>query len=79
MVIQRMTFFPGLAKDGAQLILGLSPFALISEHGLTALGVSLLNVLVLAGIRVYDARLRSRERLELERLKLELEVAKREP
>jgi hypothetical protein len=44
-----------LAKDGAQLALGLSPFAFIAEHGLTALAVSLLNVFVLAGIRLYDA------------------------
>lgn len=60
------------------LLLGLSPFALISEQGLTALGLSLLNIAVLAGIRIYDARLRSRERLELARLRLELEAAQRE-
>jgi hypothetical protein len=66
----------GLAKDGAQLALGLSPLTLLSGHGLTALGLSLLNVAVLAAIRVYDARLRSRERLEMARLRLQLEAAR---
>ena len=72
----------GLVKDGAQLALGITPLALLSEHGLTALGLSLLNVAVLAAIRVYDVRLRSRERMELARLRLELEAAQgvsREP
>jgi hypothetical protein len=81
MVTQRMHFLDvgGLAKDGAQLALGLSPLTLLSDHGLTALGLSLLNVAVLAAIRVYDARLRSCERRELARLRLELEAARREP
>ncbi len=78
MVVQRMIYVPDLARDVQQLALGLLPVAFLADHGLTALAVSLLNVAVLAGVRVYDARLRSRERLELAKLKLELEAARRE-
>lgn len=80
-MVTRMHFFGvgSLARDGAQLALGLSPLTLLSGHGLTALGLSLLNIAVLAAIRIYDVRLRSRERMELQRLKLQLEAEKREP
>ena len=61
-----------------QLARGLASTALLAGHGLTALGLSLLNIVILAAIRVYDVHLRSRERRELARLKLELEAARRD-
>jgi hypothetical protein len=74
-----MTYLHDLAKDGGMLAVGFGPLAFLGQYGTPAVLVSILNVLIVGALRVYDLRLRSRERAELARLKLELEAATREP
>jgi hypothetical protein len=69
--------FQDLAKDAAGLTAGFTPLAFLVPFGGPAVVVSLLNILVFALLRYYDIRTRSRERIELARLKLELESARR--
>jgi hypothetical protein len=69
--------FQDLAKDAAGLAAGFTPLAFLAPFGGPAVAVSLLNILVFALLRFYDIRTRSRERIELARLKLELEAARR--
>jgi|GEM_PF-6246784 len=65
-----------LVKDAAGLAAGFTPLAFLGQFGTPAVAVSLFNILVFALLRYLDIRMRSRERLELERLRLELNVAR---
>ena len=69
--------FQDLAKDAAGLTAGFTPLAFLAPFGGPAVAVSLLNIIIFALLRFYDIRTRSRERIELARLKLELESARR--
>lgn len=66
-----------LAKDAGGLAAGFGPLAFFGQWGTPAVLISLLNIIVFGPIRFYDVRLKSRERIELGRLKLELEAARR--
>ena len=79
MIIPRMQYLPDLAKDGGFLAVGFGPLAFLGQWGTPAVLIALLNILVFGALRFYDIRLRSRERVELARLRLELEAARREP
>lgn len=74
-MVHRMHF--DLAKDLGGLAAGFTPLAFLGQLGTPAALLSLVNILVFGALRLYDIRLRARERLQLERLKLELEAAKR--
>lgn len=76
MVVTRMTHFADFAKDGGALAVGLGPLAFLGQFGTPAVLISLLNIIVVGLLRYYDIRVRSRERMELARLKLELEARK---
>lgn len=80
-----MNYLPDF-KDGAQLALGFLPLSFLSHFGEPAIIISLVNVAIVAVMRFYDLRMRSaerryqievqaRERLELERLRIELAAA----
>lgn len=71
-----MYYLQDLVKDGGVLAVGFGPLAFLGQFGTPAVLVSLLNIIVFASLRLYDIRVRSRERTELARLKLEL-AAKR--
>ena len=72
-------YLPDLVKDGGVLAVGFGPLAFLGQFGTPAVLIALLNIMVFGALRFYDIRLCSRERFELQRLKLELEAAKREP
>jgi hypothetical protein len=76
-MVDRMHYIHDLAKDGGVLAVSFGPLAFLGSFGTPAVLISLLNLLVVASLRYYDIRVRSRERLELGRLKLELEAARR--
>jgi hypothetical protein len=65
-----------LVVDTSHLASGLMPLAILSSFGSPAVLVSLLNILIVAGIRYLDLRARERERrYEIDR-RLELEAAR---
>jgi hypothetical protein len=77
---------PDLAVDSTHLAGGLFPLAFLSSLGSPAVLVSLINIAIIGIIRYVDMRARNRarmreievrsnERLELQRMKLELEAA----
>jgi hypothetical protein len=70
----RMFHLDHLAKDSAGLAAGFTPLAFLGQFGTPAVLVSLLNIAVFALLRYLDIRTRSRERLELARLRMELEA-----
>jgi len=67
-----MHYLPDLAKDGGLLAVGFGPLAFLNQFGTPAVLISLLNIIVFGLLRFYDIRVRSRERMEMARLKLEL-------
>ncbi len=69
-----MHYFQDLVKDGGVLTAGFAPLALLGQYGTPAVLMSLLNLLIFGLLRIYDIRTRSRERLELARLRIELEA-----
>lgn len=76
-MVHRMTYLPDLAKDGGVLAVGFGPLAFLGQFGTPAVLVAILNIVVFGALRFYDIRVRSRERVELQRLRLELEAAQR--
>jgi hypothetical protein len=71
-MVQRMHYLTDLAKDGGVLAAGFTPLAFLGQFGTPAVFISLLNILIFGLLRFYDIRTRSRERLEIARLRLEL-------
>ena len=76
MVDTRMHYLSDLAKDGGALAVGFGPLAFLGQFGTPAVLISLLNIIVVGLLRYYDIRVRSRERMELTRLKLELAASR---
>jgi hypothetical protein len=69
-----MHYLSDLAKDGGVLAVGFGPLAFLGQFGTPAVLISLLNIIVVGLLRLYDIRVRSRERTELAKLKLALAV-----
>lgn len=65
-----------LMKDAGGLAAGFGPLAFFGAWGTPAVLISLLNIVVFGLLRFYNIKLRSRERMETARLRLELEEAR---